>query len=1144
VAAVVYRLEPRVLLAANAPAAGLLAIPSDNLRHGRHDFADTWHPLSVVTRPSPRAVSYLHVNDFAPFSLDEADLRSTLALAPMEFTPAAQQPVELSIPGADGGPAQRFAVVQTLVMDPKLAAKFPGIKTYRAQGIDDPAATARFDLTPLGFHAEVLSPLGAYYIDPYWHLKKTTYAAYSRHDLIGRPGEDVHLIDDIDRASETAETPGGLTTPVVETGLEADRSSGTQLRTYRAAVAATGEYTAFFGGTVAAGQAAIVTAINRVNEVYESELAIRLTLVANNNLLVYTNASTDPYTNDNGSTMLGQNQTNITSVIGSANYDIGHVFSTGGGGIAAVRSVGVSSVKARGVTGLSAPVGDAFVIDYVTHEMGHQFGGNHTFNTSKDPNRNASTAYEPGSGSTIMAYAGLEGSDDLQPHSDPYFAWKSFDEIITYVDSTIPKVGTRVSTGNAAPTVNAGADRTIPANTPFALTATGSDANNDPLTYSWEESDLGAARLLTDPDNGSSPLFRVYNPTASPTRTFPKLSSILSGANATSASTTFPTSLVERLPSVARAAMKFRVTARDNRAGGAGVNNDDMVVTVVNSGAGFLITSQNSAVSYAGGSSQAVTWDTSGTTANGINAANVNIRLSTDGGNTFPTLLASNVANDGSEVVTIPTTPTTQARIKVEPTNNIFFDINNANFTITAAISPSATPGTPDLVAATDAGALNNDDLTNRDNSSAAKNLQFSVSGTVSGASVSIYSSGTLIGSAVAGGSNTIVTTNGTVDLADGGRSITARQTESGKAESADSAALSVTIDTAAPTADIADVSPDPRSSGVSSVNVVFSEAVANVDVSDFSLTRSDANIPLTVDQSPTSADDITFTVPSLLSLTSVSGTYVLSVSFAPPLGITDLAGNGLAAPASDTWVHSLPAWLSASDTAASWNSQSRALAITGAATIIADPASDTPAVSASGASAMLTINPAGGSVVNLAALALADGAVATMTTHGTGPVRTLALDGNPTIAAGTKLDLTDNVLVVRNGNLAGIQSQVAASFADGAWTGTGGITSATAAADPGNSTGLGIASNGTLSRTSFAGVTGLTSAAVFVKYTYYGDSDLSGHTTLDDFTLFLGGYHNSGTTWLRGDYDFSGSVTLDDFTLFLKGYQNQAAPL
>jgi len=549
-------------------------------------------------------------------------------------------------------------------MHPLLAAKFPDIRTYVGRGIDDPAATARFDWTPQGFHAQVLSPNGAVYVDPYEDGNVTLYVSYLKRDFAA-PGK-VH------RCWLATRGRTGRRPHFQRPTFAADAVSGTTLRTYRLAVAATGEYTQYHGGTVAQAMSAIVTTVNRVTGIYERELAIRLQLVADNDRIVHTNGSTDPYTNDDGDAMLDQNQSNLDSVIGSANYDIGHVFSTGGGGVAGLGVVG-GARKAEGVTGSSSPVGDPFDVDFVAHEMGHQYGANHTFNGvdgSCDGNRNASTAYEPGSGSTIMAYAGICDSDDLQPNSDPYFHFASHEEIMTFVTTGGGGSSAVESpTTNTPPTVEAGGDYTIPKNTPFRLTATGNDADGNSLTYCWEERDLGPARVVSAADNGSSPLFRSWSPVTSPTRSFPRLADLLDNTTATG----------EQLPVLGRM-MNFRCTVRDNRAGGGGVASDDMSVTVDAGSGPFRVTFPNTTQTLSGG--QIVRWDVAGTIDAPVNAANVDILLSTDGGLAFTTALATMVPNDGAHAVVLPNIDKSSARIMVMGSSNVFFDVSDVDFAI------------------------------------------------------------------------------------------------------------------------------------------------------------------------------------------------------------------------------------------------------------------------------------------------------------------------------------------------------------------------------------------------------------------------------------------------------------------------------
>ncbi len=595
-------------------------------------------------------------------AVDIDELTCFLESAPLERTEGAK-PIEFALPLPDGS-FGRFAILESPIMAPELAARFPEIRTYSGVGLDDRTATARLSITPMGFHAYILSAGESVYIDPYQRQDVTHYQSYFRNDLQFRSVlESCALIDEDNMAEEIAELVGNS---------DGNRRSGTELRTYRTAIAATGEYTQYHGGTVAAGMAAINVALNRVTGIYEREVSIRMELIPNNDLIVYTNGATDPYTNNNGSAMLSQNQSNLDSVIGSANYDIGHVFSTGGGGIAYLGCVCRAGVKARGVTGLPYPIGDRFYVDYVAHEMGHQYGANHSFNGNSggcSGNRNWSTAYEPGSGSTIMAYAGLCSGQNIQGFSDDYFVWISIQEIISYTTSgsgnSCPVV---TGTGVVEPDVNAGQGGFwIPLDTPFELTCEA--ATTGAPTYSWEESDRGPAGHPNFP-TGTAPIFRSFDYVETETRVFPKLSDLLRNQQ----------TMGEILPSYSRD-MSFRITVRDFQAGGVGVTNDYIAFDVADIGP-FLVTYPNTDLTWLGGSNETVQWDVASTDGAPVNCANVDIHLSVDGGYTWPHLLAANTPNDGSESVTVPDVGTYIARIKVKAADSVFFDVSDEDFEI------------------------------------------------------------------------------------------------------------------------------------------------------------------------------------------------------------------------------------------------------------------------------------------------------------------------------------------------------------------------------------------------------------------------------------------------------------------------------
>jgi hypothetical protein len=588
------------------------------------------------------------------------------------------------------GKMAKFHVWESSIMEPGLAAKLPDIKTFAGQGIDDPYATIRFDYNPYtGFHAQILSTAkGRVFIDPYAKGDVNYYISYDVKDFTKQEKFICEAVNNQIKQQEKIFAP------------QAACLGGT-LRTYRVAVACTGEYAVAVcapnPATVAATQAAIVVSMNRVNGVYEKEVSLRMILIANNTDIVYLNGATDPYSNTNGSAMLGENQANVDAVIGNANYDIGHVFSTGGGGIASLRSPCVTGNKARGVTGQPNPVGDPFDIDYVAHEMGHQWGANHTMaGCGSSP---VTTKKEPGSGTTIMAYAGICGAENIQPNSDPFFHAMSFDEISDYINGG-GNCGVNTATGNTLPVIDALPNNglSIPVSTPFILNGSATDANGDALTYCWEQWDNPTTGNVTwnagatGTVNNTLPLFRSRVPKTNGQRTFPDIRVILAGypANPPSAMDGLKG---ETLSPVARA-MTFKLTVRDNRAGGGGVvssgtngcqTSSIYQINVVGT-APFLVTAPNTTgISWNSGSTQTITWDVAGTNGAPVNCANVAIELSTDGGLTFPITVLASTPNDGSQTIAVPNNPTTQARIRVRALGNIFFDISNNNFTIVAA---------------------------------------------------------------------------------------------------------------------------------------------------------------------------------------------------------------------------------------------------------------------------------------------------------------------------------------------------------------------------------------------------------------------------------------------------------------------------
>jgi hypothetical protein len=684
-----------------------LALAGQSSAQGSDD--GLWREIGETTalRSTERSVS---PSKYKVFQLNRPMMRTILDSAPNEFTDGfGMSNTIVTLPMPDGSFA-RFRVERSLIVEPALLAKYPELAmTFRGQGIDDPAATVRFDMISSNLRSMVLSPEGTVIVDPYSTGDTSTYISYYKRD-VEKPafhcGFEEETAFDALKSPKKSNWHGFI--PDAASALAAPSvTSGTQLRTYRLALAATQEYAAAVGGNTIAGTLqAQTTIMNRVNGVYERELAMKMVIIGNNNQIIYAADQTcagvacttqnDPYSNNSGQTMLNENINNINNVIGAANYDIGHVFSTGGGGVAGLGVVCGTS-KARGVTGLSNPTGDVFAIDFVAHEMGHQYGASHTFNGNAlncdTGTRSATSAFEPGSGITIMGYAGICGNQNLGSSSIDSFHVKSLEDIVAF--TTTGNGGTcaqTTATGNTPPTVTSvgGSTFNVPKQTPFTLTANATDPNGDNLTYDWQQYDLGAQTGSvpnSDADGIERPLFRAYSPTSLTARTFPRDQFILNNANVPPNTTSgFMTG--EILPSIART-MNFRVIARDNRAGGGGINTANVQVVVAGTGP-FKVNSPNTlGTIWFLNSNPVVTWDVGGSNAAPINAANVRILLSTDGGLTFPTVLANNTPNDGAEAVVSPAINTSNARIRIEAVGGIFFDVSDTNFTINS--SPATT---------------------------------------------------------------------------------------------------------------------------------------------------------------------------------------------------------------------------------------------------------------------------------------------------------------------------------------------------------------------------------------------------------------------------------------------------------------------
>jgi subtilisin-like proprotein convertase family protein len=594
----------------------------------------------------------------------------------------------LHLPRPDGAFAE-FEFQPSGTMSPGLARKFPDIRAFSGRSLDRGTASARMEVTPAGVSVQVLASEGRWMIDPSDVSDPSMVKSYFGRNAHRLESPFQCGVSDRKRSVRASKkNPLKAKSPRATEPLGQSRSRGSELRTYRLAVATTGEYGAYHGGSVDGALSAVVRVINRVNGIFNAELAVGFELIEANEAIIFTDPDTDPFEgNLDPDILIDESQAVIDDLIGTENYDIGHTFAGDGGGLASTGPC-QDGYKASGVTG--GTEGDAFAVDYVAHEIGHQFGMDHTFNTSSDDcleNRSASAAFEPGAGSTIMSYNGLCNPDNLaQAHlpnnnSDPIFHSYSFEQAVDYLQGEGASCGVASATGNTRPNADAGRRYTVPSGTPLYLEGVGSDPDGGVVTYAWEQRDLGVAAALTTLDDGAIPLFRAYAPTTHARRYLPKLASVVSGN----------LDNTEKIPRKPRT-MAWALTVRDDDGGRSSDITEIEVVAEPLVGKTFSVAEPDQGGSL--GAIGTVRWHVGETNQAPISANEVELYLSIDGGQSFPSTPFATVANDGYARVNFPTgISTDNARIMVKGRDNVFFDVSDADFSLNSSLA--ATPEVP-----------------------------------------------------------------------------------------------------------------------------------------------------------------------------------------------------------------------------------------------------------------------------------------------------------------------------------------------------------------------------------------------------------------------------------------------------------------
>lgn len=612
-------------------------------------------------------------NTFEVFKLNTLELQQQLAHVPQRFSGTSNVIIELP---SNEGKVQRFRVYEASNFAPELQEKYPNIRAYAAQGIDDPTALARFSVSDYGVDVSISSGnFSSIRITPYT-TDKTYYMAYHLQDLPPMESFECEALDSF--------------TPLLPIE-EAERPENDAFVThFRMALACTSTFSAFHldlqgidpSASDEIKRTVVMAAMNEsmtvLNSIFERDISITMTLVPNTDELIVLDPNTDPY-NENPPDMLATNQQICDDIIGNENYDLGHVISgIGFGGLAYVTGACHPTVKAGAVSGGPTPNNDYFHFVFA-HEVGHQFGGNHTYNNCGGYDSHPSSSVEPGSGSTILSYAGV-CSPNVQNSTDGYFHAVSIRDMFLNIDRGASQCGVEIPTNNSTPIADAGPRRRIPKSTPFILEGSATDADDpsgESLTYTWEQMDPQSAPMPPQNTNTVGPLFRTIPPSGNSTRFMPDIIHVINGRTQ---------GTWEVVPSIGRN-INFRLTVRDNHPGGGATSYSDVRVITIEDSGPFIVTSQQTSTTWQTQTTETITWDVANSDQEPINCTHVDIYFSTDLGFTYPITIATQVPNTGSAVINVPNLNTTQGRIMVRASDNIFYNVSSGKITVTGELS-------------------------------------------------------------------------------------------------------------------------------------------------------------------------------------------------------------------------------------------------------------------------------------------------------------------------------------------------------------------------------------------------------------------------------------------------------------------------